>query len=292
MIVKRALPRFASLWPIDEKTANPPLNWHGWPENKQFAVVLTHDVESMRGVARCRQLAQLEIELGFRSSFNFLIKKYSTPDELRQYLVEKGFEVGIHGCYHDGKKFNSEEIFQERARIINLYLRRWSASGFRAPSMRCNLEWIGDLDVEYDLSTFDTDPFEPHASCANTIFPFLISRIRDRSAFVEMPYTLTQDFTLFILLGEKTADIWKKKLDWVAEKGGMALVNVHPDYMVFNQSRPGIEEYPAKLYEDLLIYLNERYKNQFYHALPKELARYCLSFQDEICDKYRKDTIA
>jgi peptidoglycan/xylan/chitin deacetylase (PgdA/CDA1 family) len=273
MVIKRAMPRLASVWPIDEKAGRPPEGWAGWPQGKQFALVLTHDVESVKGVDRCRQLAQMEMELGFRSSFNFVVKKYSTPDELRQYLVDNGFEVGVHGCYHDGKKFTSRKIFMERARIINQYLENWGATGFRSPSMHCNLDWIGELDIEYDLSTFDTDPFEPQAGGVGTIFPFLVPKKGNVSHFVELPYTLTQDFTAYVLLGEKTADIWKRKLDWIVEKGGMALLNVHPDYMAFGRTRPGIDEYPAHIYEDFLHYLKERYGSQCYHSLPRELAR-------------------
>jgi len=276
-IAKKASRRFASVWPIDEAAARPPEGWDGWPAGKQFALVLTHDVESEKGVRRCRQLAEMEMDLGFRSSFNFVVKKYSVPDELRNFLAESGFEVGVHGCYHDGKKFSSREIFLERARIINQFLADWNASGFRSPSMLCNLDWIGDLDIQYDLSTFDTDPFEPQPDAAGTIFPFLVNRKSGSAPFVEMPYTLVQDFTLFILLGEKNPAIWEKKLDWIVEKGGMALINVHPDYMAFPGSVRGFEEYPSHLYEGFLRDLKQKYEGQYFHCLPAELARYFLA---------------
>jgi hypothetical protein len=48
-----------------------------------------------------------------------------------------------------------------------------------------------------------------------------------------LPYTLVQDFNLFKILREPNIDIWKRKLDWIAERGGMALINTHPDYMGF-----------------------------------------------------------
>lgn len=275
-VLKKALPRFASVWPIDESAGTPPVGWKGWPKGKQFALVLTHDVESERGLGRCRRLAEIEMGLGFRSSFNFVLKKYETPDDLRNFLNSNGFEVGVHGCYHDGKKFSSWEIFQERAKIINRFLADWGAEGFRSPSMLCNLEWIGELDILYDLSTFDTDPFEPQQGGVSTIFPFVVSRKGDAPPFVEMPYTLPQDFTPYVLLGERTPDIWKKKLDWIAEKGGMALVNVHPDYMAFEGVRPGVDEYPSDIYEDFLLYLKERYEGRYHHCLPGELARYYL----------------
>jgi hypothetical protein len=40
----------------------------GWRDGKKFAFVLTHYVESSAGLANCRSFAQLEMELGFRSS--------------------------------------------------------------------------------------------------------------------------------------------------------------------------------------------------------------------------------
>ena len=106
-----------------------------------------------------------------------------------------------------------------------------------------NLEWLKELNVLYDASTFDTDPFEPQPDGANTIFPFWVGR-SDGSGYVELPYTLPQDSTLFLVLGEKTNDIWKRKLDWVARHGGLALVNVHPDYTAFGE-RVGRAEFPV-----------------------------------------------
>ena len=34
---------------------------------------------------------------------------------------------------------------------------------------------------------------------------------------------------------EKTPEIWKRKLDWIARQGGLALVNIHPDYIDFSE---------------------------------------------------------
>ena len=42
-------------------------------------------------------------------------------------------------------------------------------------------------------------------------------------------------------------DTWKKKLDWIAEKGGMVLINTHPDYMVFDRRTRAVEEFPAEI---------------------------------------------
>jgi hypothetical protein len=85
-----------------------------------------------------------------------------------------------------------------------------------------NLEWIHDLNIEYDASTFDTDPFEPQPEGVTTIFPFWIRGNGDQNGYVELPYTLSQDFTLFILMGEKSREIWKRKLDCPQRWNGAA----------------------------------------------------------------------
>src|SRR3977135_3180773 len=63
---------YADVWPIDEKAGAVPPTWPGWPENKRFALVLTHDVEGSKGLGRVERLMNLESKHGFRSSFNFV----------------------------------------------------------------------------------------------------------------------------------------------------------------------------------------------------------------------------
>ena len=264
----------SKVWPIDEKASRPPDRWSGWPEEKQFALVLTHDVDTARGQSRCYQLLEKEEQLGFRSSFNFVPERYDVSPELRDHLIKRGFEVGVHGLNHDGKLFQSRKIFQERAHKINKYLREWNAVGFRSPAMHHTLAWIHDLDIEYDLSTFDTDPFEPQSDGVKSIFPFWVEGNSNHKRYLELPYTLPQDFTLFVLMKEKNIDIWKQKVDWIVEQQGMALINTHPDYMNFGGAKPALEEYPVQYYEQLLQYIKTKYKGKYWHILPKGMSRF------------------
>lgn len=263
-----------SIWPIHEAAGNRPEGWTGWPEGKRFALVLTHDVDTARGRERCLDLAAMEKTLGFRSAFNFVPERYPVPSELLETLREWGFEIGVHGLNHDGKLFQSRKTFCGRARKINRYLADWKAAGFRAPAMHHNLEWIGDLDIEYDSSTFDTDPFQPQPDAVATIFPFRVNGRRDRPPYVELPCTFPQDFVVFTLLREKTAAIWEEKLEWIAAKGGMAMLNVHPDYLHVGKGPAGPEDYPADRYRDFLRHLEDRFRHDFWQPLPGELARW------------------
>ena len=220
IIASRKLEANNDIWPIYPGSEIPPVGWPGWPENKKFALVLTHDIETIKGQSRCLDVVRMEKDLNFRSAFNFVAERYPVSAELRNFLVAGGFEVGVHGLYHDGKKFKSRKIFNERAPKINHYLREWNASGFRSPAMYCNLDWLHDLNIKYDCSTFDTDPFEPQATGVGTIFPFFVQGRPGGKGYVELPYTLAQDLTLFVILEEQSIDIWKHKLDWIAQKAG------------------------------------------------------------------------
>jgi glycosyltransferase involved in cell wall biosynthesis/peptidoglycan/xylan/chitin deacetylase (PgdA/CDA1 family) len=264
---------FANVWPIDSRAAATPPGWPGWPDSKRFALVLTHDVEGSKGVSRVEQLMNLELKHGFHSCFNFVPQdEYRVSDVVREMLGQAGFEVGVHGLEHDGKLYSSKARFAEKALRIKEYLHQWNSSGFRSPLMQHKLEWLHALDVEYDSSTFDTDPFEPEPDGVSTIFPFWVPGPNGKG-YVELPYTLVQDFTLFGVLRERNIDIWKRKLDWIAEQGGMALLNTHPDYMCF-QGKPNRDEFQVSYYDELLRYVHEKYEGSYWSALPREISQY------------------
>lgn len=306
---------YQDVWPIKESAKHPPAGWPGWPDGKKFAFVLTHDVEGTHGLAKCRQLMQLEMEMGFRSSFNFIPEsEYRVSQELRGELQANGFEVGIQDLKHDGKLFQERETFRNGASRINRYVREWGAKGFRSAFMFHNLEWVHDLDVDYASCTFDTDPFEPQPDDVGTIFPFWVPRTNGhasepvdvrgqrfnipsaafnsraslldhaRTGYVELPYTLPQDSTLFLLLQERRPDIWLKKLDWIAKCGGMVLVNTHPDYMAMDGKVVRPDEYSVELYKRLLDYVHLKYAGDYWQALPKEIAAYVSGHQDASAD--------
>ena len=97
-----------------------------------------------------------------------------------------------------------------------------------------------------------------------------------RPGYVELPYTLPQDSTLFLLHQEKTNAIWRDKLDWVARHGGMVLINVHPDYLhMGGKGRLNVLDH----YIDLLVYLQQKYADSYWHALPREMATFVYAWK-------------
>lgn len=283
-LVKPLMPRFLQIylrkrrarticrpfpnWPIDtaledlkrsairklDKLARIPFIWF-WPEGKEFAFVITHDVETDKGMKNITKICEIEKKYGFRSSWNFVPERYWVSGSLVDELKNGGFEIGVHGLKHDGKLFSSKKIFDKRMRRIKEYAQKWAATGFRSPSLHRNPEWLRELPFEYDSSFPDTDPYGPQPGGCLSVFPYFIGNL------LELPITLVQDHTLFEILGDKDISIWRRKVDWIEKINGMALVIVHPDYII-NDTR-------LKWYEDLLQYV--RKKTAAWLALPRDV---------------------
>jgi len=264
-------------WPVNPAALTQPPNWQGWPDGKKFALLLTHDVETDEGMRKVRPLAQIEQQLGLKASFNFIPKgNYDVDRELRLWLAQSGFEVGVHDLHHDGKLYRTRSGFKKKAIDINRYLKEWGAVGFRSGFMLRNMDWLHDLNTLYDSSTFDTDPFEPQPDGCRTIFPFLVHSPEENNGngYVELPYTLPQDSTLFLLLREQEPEIWLRKLDTIHDHGGLALVNIHPDYIDFESSNPAQHLYPVAHVNDLFEHIITKYHGQFWNPLPRDLAEW------------------
>jgi glycosyltransferase involved in cell wall biosynthesis len=126
------------------------------------------------------------------------------------------------------------------------------------------------IALNSQLSTSNADGAD-HTSC--------LAPRSSRPGYVELPYTLVQDSTLFLVLRERSPEIWFKKLDWVAERGGMALVNVHPDYLRFPGEPASPRTFPVSLYIELLEYARNRHAGVYWQPLPKEIARHVSSIK-------------
>lgn len=229
---------------------------HPWPDGFAMSSVLTHDIETKDGLALADKLAALEEGFGFRSAWNVVPHKYRIDLGLIADLKDRGHEIGVHGYNHDGRLFESQRTFKRRAILINKAIANFGSEGFRAPMVHRNLQWMEDFDIAYDSSCFDVDPFQAMPGGVGGPWPFIAGK------FVELPYTLPQDHTLLMSLGERTPSIWIDKLAFVRSLAGMALLITHPDYLDTPQ-RLGV-------YRQFLEHLAEQ--QDVWNALPREVA--------------------
>ena len=68
------------------------------------------------------------------------------------------------------------------------------------------------------------------------------------------------------------------------------LLNTHPDYMDFNNKGLRVDEYPAKYYVEFLEYVKSEYEGQYWHVLPKDMAKFW-SKNLSIMTPFRQDSL-
>ena len=227
-----------------------------WPGGYRFAWTLTHDVEGPRGLANVERLLEIERRHGVVSAWFLVAEDYPIGDSVMEAIRRAGGEIGLHGLHHDGSLFQSRKHFERQLPRIHERLREWGAVGFRSPSTHRNAAWMPELGAAYDSSFPDTHPFDAQPGGCCSILPYFLGDM------VELPITLPQDHTVFELLGERDIALWRRKVAYLAECGGLVTVLVHPDYALTPER--------MRHYDELLALL--RGLEGGWHALPRDVA--------------------
>jgi peptidoglycan/xylan/chitin deacetylase (PgdA/CDA1 family) len=204
------------------------------------------------------EIADLEQERGFRSSFNIVASSYPIDHGVVRELKDRGFEIGVHGLRHDRSLFASRAAFVRQLPQVEEAVRALGAEGFRSPSTYRVYEWLAELPVLYDASMPHSDPFEPQPGGCCTLWPFAIGDV------IELPYTMSQDHTLFTLLEERSVEPWIRQVDAIEQRNGLIQCVSHPD--------PGYlgDADKRALYVELLDALANR--TELWRALPRDVA--------------------
>ena len=202
-----------------------PFIWF-WPEAYTGCVMMTHDVETKVGRDFCAQLVDIDASFGIKSSFQLVPEGYEIPATFLDSLRSNGCEVNLHGDNHDGRLFSDHKQFLKRAKRINQYGRDYAAAGFRSPVLYRNLEWYDALHFSYDMSVPASAHLEPQRGGCCTVMPYFVGDV------VELPLTMTQDYSLWNVLGDRSIALWKREIDLVLKNNGLVSFNAHPDYIM------------------------------------------------------------
>jgi hypothetical protein len=238
-----------------------PFIWF-WPEGASACVIMTHDVEAAAGKAFCSNLMDMDDAAHIKSSFQVIPEvRYPVEPAFLGSIRARGFEVNVHDLNHDGSLFREREEFLRRAAKINRYISEFQALGFRAGAMYRNQEWMADLNLSYDMSVPNVAHLEPQRGGCCTVMPYFIGNI------VELPLTMTQDYSLFHIMENYSIDVWKNQIDLVSRRNGLLSFISHPDYLQ--------EARAQKVYTDLLAYLDKlRAERNFWIPLPYQAAQW------------------
>ena len=228
-----------------------------WPHGHHAAMILTHDVESDEGIRLALELADVEEERGFRSSFNFGAWYDVDPGVLAD-LRARGFEIGSHALTHDRRLFESRAAFEALLPQLRRRIEELGAVGFRSPATHRVIDWMHELPVEYDCTVPHSDPYEPQPGGCCSVWPYMLGSV------VELPYTLPQDHTLLTLLRRRSAEVWIGQARAIKERYGLIQCPSHPDRGYLGDSDK------RAIYRDFLDASKD--DETIWRALPREVA--------------------
>lgn len=235
-----------------------PFIWF-WPHGAPNALIVTHDVETAVGRDFTPELIDLDEAHGIRASFQVIPeKRYEVTDEYVALIRRRGFEFNIHDLNHDGQLYQERQLFLQRSKKINSYVKKFATSGFRAGVMYRNLDWYDAYEMSYDMSMPNVAHLEPQRGGCCTVFPYFVGKI------LEIPLTTCQDYSLFQILNDYSIDLWKEQLTLLRERNGLMSFIAHPDYLIDANAR--------RVYESLLQHLQQMVQREkIWMALPGEV---------------------
>lgn len=206
-----------------------------WPENRQAAVTITHDVDTdwvLRHTDWMDRICDVEEGQGFFGAW-YCVPSYSRKAASQrgiERLLARGCEVGCHGYNHDAKwPLLEGASFEARLNAARRFRHRWGARGFRS-------EWIWRTPqfLQAIAEVFDYDSSvpnvllrftDPTGNGCGTCFPY-----QTFGGLVEIPLTLAMDewhhFT-----GADPATHWKHLVAGarqIIHRGGLVVFSIHP----------------------------------------------------------------
>ncbi len=213
-------------------------------------VVLTHDIETANDFPWAARMADVEEELGFRSSWNFIPKRYRVDKKLMTRLVDRGHEICIHGIWHNNREaFVPPAELRKQFTAMKPFMSEYNVAGFRSPSWYRTTVLFDVLSefFDYDMSCLDVDVVCPggHGG-VGLARPFHIRR-----DLVELPVTLGYDALVYSdLPHSRWIDYWRPKIDFIRSAGAALVVNSHPEF-TYCGNEPALGAY-----RDLLHYVS------------------------------------
>ena len=223
-------------WPEDitvdllKRTIRGKLSQIKWPEEKKYAVCLTHDIDTNKGFKPAEKFLHLEAEFGVKSCWFVVLKNVEFGGRFFHEVLKGENEVACHGDNHDESlPYLSQSEICSRLEKYRNTIKEYNMKGFRSPSLLRTptlLRAISEF-FEYDSTFPDTEisARPPYRSGCCSIFPYRLGKL------MELPLTLPQDSTCVFLkkTPEEILKLWLNKLSWIKEMGGLATLNIHPD---------------------------------------------------------------
>ena len=220
-------------WPVERSLdlGQPHPSYAG----RQAVLLITHDIDSHPELASIEAVRAMERGLGLVSSFGFVPKISWPAEDTARGLIDEGCDVYVHDIAHNGRlPFLSPS--QIRAALTEVFDRSpWAGEvmhTFRTGQLLASPALFSVLAERFaiDMSIPDTErdgPYGGNAGCG-TVLPFRFHGL------LEIPVTMPQEVFLrqvYGLSADESLGIWRDKLAYIKQVGGVASLNVHPVWL-------------------------------------------------------------
>jgi peptidoglycan/xylan/chitin deacetylase (PgdA/CDA1 family) len=213
-----------------------------WPDGKQSAFVVSHDVDTPKGLALAEEVGRFEADLGLRATWFIVGDVHAGRPTVARALAEMGHEIGLHGDRHDNTlAYEPRHRMAARLERFRTTQAELGITGFRAPSLLETAALRQELRRSFayasDIPDTEVDSLiAPRRGCGSCL-PF------ERDGLLEIPITLPLEDKLIMraMTGDEIFRFWREKAAWIQQAGGVVQLALHNEPHLLRRSRDAFE---------------------------------------------------
>jgi len=222
---------------------------------KPPSLVITHDIDSEKGLRRALSFKTVEDELNIQSIWFLPSYEYPIPRTLAKDLAD-GSTIGSHDTKHDGKLIHIhrhnelvERLSDSRSKLEELF--ETEVRCFRAPLLQFNRQIVSALAEAGYTFDYSAPCWEPAHGPTMGGFGVETAQGFMTDGVLEVPLTLFQDHQLLNVLGldtDSAIKLWIEQAKLICSFEGDIVLLTHP-HLAFSQD--------LQKYESLLQILTQ-----------------------------------
>jgi hypothetical protein len=201
------------------------------------SLLITHDIDTDKGLQRALKLKAVEENLGLRSTWFLPSDEYPIRRDIARDLAD-GSRIGSQDVWHDGRLIHIQRFDElvERMRKSRLKLEHLfekEVTCFRSPLLQFSRRILHALFAAGYKSDFSAPCWEPMYPLTMSGFGVEFVQPFEVQGVTEFPLTLFQDHQVLKVLRMSTNQavrFWLRQAKLVQSLDGHIVLCIHPDY--------------------------------------------------------------